>query len=181
MATGSRVLVAVGGGIAAFKVAGLVSQLAQAGHEVRVAMTHAATQFVGPATFAALSGRPVATEIFQPDRSPLGAHIELALDLDLLVVAPATANLLSKFASGAADCLISTLYLQVDCPVLIAPAMSSPMWSKAAVQRNVVQLAEDGIHFIGPATGWLSCRQQGEGRMSEPQAIQAEIERLLAS
>lgn len=174
-----RILVAVGGGIAAFKVAALVSQLAQGGYRVQVVMSNAATKFVGKATFAALSGQQVATDMFDQDRWPLGPHIELAVDLDLLVVAPATADLIAKFSSGRADCLISTIYLQVQCPVLLAPAMSSSMWSKAAVQRNVQQLREDGVHLAGPSIGWLSCRQQGEGRMAEPAEIQDYIKRLL--
>lgn len=165
------VVLAVGGGIAAYKAATLCSRLVQAEFEVRVAMTAAATQFILPATFSALSGRPVATAMFAPEVWPLGPHIELAQDADLFVVAPATANLLGKFAQGLSDDLVSTLYLQVACPVLLAPAMSNLMWEKPAVQRNIRQLREDGCQFIGPATGWLSCRQTGAGRMSEPDEI----------
>jgi phosphopantothenoylcysteine decarboxylase len=170
------VILAVGGGIAAYKSAALCSHLVQAGYEVRVAMTASATQFVGPATFAALSGRPVATGSFEQATWPLGPHIELARGAqrehaDLLVVAPATANLLGQFAHGIAGDLVATLYMQVTCPVLLAPAMSQAMWTKPAVQRNVQQLREDGCHFVGPEQGWLSCRQTGSGRMSEPDAI----------
>lgn len=167
----SRVTLAVGGGIAAFKAATICSRLVQSGVDLRVAMTDAATQFIGISTFAALSGKPVATGSFDPDRWPLGPHIELVEGADLLIVAPATAGLIGQFAHGLAGDLVSTLYLQADCPVLLAPAMSQKMWSKPAVRRNVETLHSDGCHFIGPDEGWLSCRQQGSGRMSEPEAI----------
>ncbi len=176
---GRTVLLAIGGGIAAYKSAILCSRLVQTGHEVRVAMTRSATEFIGPATFAALSGKPVATDRFDPTGSPLGPHIELAQDLDLMIVAPATANLLAKFAAGIADDLVSTLYLQVQAPVLVAPAMSDPMWRKAPTVRNVVQIQNDGCHIVGPDSGWLSCRVHGEGRMSEPEAILQHAARLL--
>ena len=173
------VVLGVGGGIAAYKAATLCSRLAQAGHEVRVAMTPAAMQFVGKATFSALSGRPVATDSFEPSLWPLGPHIELVDGADLFVVAPATANLLAQFAGGLANDLLSTLYLQAACPVLLAPAMSNLMWSKPSVQRNVKQLREDGCQFIGPEAGWLSCRQSGEGRMSEPETILHSVQECL--
>ena len=167
---GRAILLAVGGGIAAYKTAILCSRLAQAGCDVRVAMTRAATEFIGTPTLAALSGKPVALELFDASY-PFGSHIELAEQVDLMIVAPATASLLARFATGRADDLVSTLYLQVNCPVLLAPAMSATMWSKPAVRRNVDQLREDGCHFVGPASGWLSCRVSGEGRMSEPEEI----------
>lgn len=173
------IVLAVGGGIAAYKSAALCSKLAQAGYQVRVAMSAAATEFVGTATFAALSGRPVAVGSFDTDRFPLGPHIHWAEAADLMVVAPATANLLGQFAGGLAADLISTLYLQVDCPVLLAPAMSASMWSQPAVQRNVAQLRRDGCHFVGPDAGWLSCRKSGDGRMSEPEAVMAAINQQL--
>ncbi|MEL6104400.1 MAG: flavoprotein [Planctomycetota bacterium] len=165
-----RILLAVGGGIAAYKVATVCSRLAQAGHAVQAVMTESATQFLGAATLAALSGRPVPAGSFD-NRHPLGAHIELADSIDLMIVAPATANLIAKFAGGMADDLVSTLYLQNVAPVLLAPAMSDPMWTKPSVQRNVTRLREDGCHFVGPESGWLSCRVMGMGRMSEPDAI----------
>lgn len=178
---GKRVILAVGGGIAAYKAAFLASRLAQRGGVVLPVMSPAAEQFIGSATLAALCGRPVATAMFEPNRFPLGAHIELAEQADLMIVAPATADLMAKFSLGIADSLISTLYLQRECPVLIAPAMSTAMWSKAAVQRNAATLAQDGIHFVGPETGWLSCRRQGAGRMAEPESILAASEKLLAA
>lgn len=176
---GRAVLLAIGGGIAAYKSAFLCSRLVQCGYDVRVAMTRAATEFIGTPTLAALSGRPVAVEMFDPAGHPLGPHIELAEGVDLMVVAPATADVLSRFASGRAEDLISALYLQVVCPVLVAPAMSAAMWSKPSVQRNVEQLREDGCQLVGPASGWLSCRVSGEGRMSEPEDILKEAELLL--
>jgi len=174
-----RILLAVGGGIAAYKAAMVCSRLAQDGHSVSVAMTQSAKQFIGIATLAALSGKPVVEDVFDAARFPLGPHIELARDVQLMVVAPATANLLAKFATGVADDLISTLYLQVTCPVLLAPAMSDPMWNKPAVRRNLATLRGDGCLVIGPESGWLSCRVRGEGRMSEPDAIVAAIDQCL--
>lgn len=177
---GRNVILAVGGGVAAYKSAALCSKLAQAGHHVRVAMTSAAMEFVGAATFSALSGHSVATGVFDSGKWPLGPHIELAAGADLMIVAPATANLIGQFAGGLAGDLVSTLYLQVECPVLIAPAMSASMWSKPAVRRNIETLTDDGCHLIGPDAGWLSCRKRGEGRMSEPEAILQAALTLLA-
>jgi phosphopantothenoylcysteine decarboxylase/phosphopantothenate--cysteine ligase len=177
---GRAILLAVGGGIAAYKSAILCSRLAQAGHDVRTAMTKSAAQFIGAATLSALSGRSVASGMFDASY-PLGAHIEVARELDLMIVAPTTANLLAKFANGTADDLVSTLYLQVECPVLLAPAMSATMWSKPAVKRNLDVLRDDGCQIVGPETGWLSCRVSGDGRMSEPETILQAADVLLAS
>ncbi|QDV41714.1 Phosphopantothenoylcysteine decarboxylase [Stieleria neptunia] len=175
-----RILLAVGGGIAAYKAAMLCSRLAQAGHRVQTAMTRSATEFLGPPTLAALSGRPVGLDSFHVNH-PLGSHIELALDVDLMIVAPATANLIAKFSNGIADDLVSTLYLQNTAPVLVAPAMSDPMWNKPSVARNVAQLAADGCLLIGPDSGWLSCRVKGVGRMSDPEAIFRRAAEILAA
>lgn len=174
-----EILIGVTGGIAAYKTAALISQLVQAGVGVTVAMTSAAEQFVGKATFAALTGRPVATSVFDSNAFPLGAHITLAERADLYCVAPATADFLCKAAQGAADDLVSTLYLSVTGPVLVAPAMNCEMWEKAAVRRNVAQLVEDGVHLVGPDEGWLSCRKKGFGRMAAPETIFAAIQQLL--
>lgn len=173
------VLVGVGGGIAAYKVAQLVSRLAQRGINVRVAMSEASEKFVGATTFAALSGRPVIRGSFAPDQWPLGAHIESTRDIDLFCVAPASADLIGKFSAGIADTLLTTIYLQAACPVLIAPAMSNQMWAAPAVARNIAQLKQDGVHQVGPEEGWLSCRQKGLGRMSEPETIYQRICQLL--
>ncbi len=165
-----RIVVGISGGIAAYKSAILVSKLIQAGHHVDVVMTEAATHFVGSATFAALCGREPVIDMFDA-RYALGPHIELATDLDLLVIAPATARIIASCAHGLSDTLLATLFLNVECPVLMAPAMSTPMWTKPAVQRNIATLRTDGVHLIGPDSGWLSCRRVGEGRMSEPESI----------
>lgn len=174
-----EVLVGVTGGIAAFKTAALVSQLVQSGVHVTVVMTAAAERFVGKATFAALTGRPVATEIFDETQFPLGAHISLAQRARLLCIAPATANFLAKAAQGASDDLLSTLYLCFRGPVLVAPAMNCEMWQHPAVQRNVEQLGLDGVQIIAPEEGWLSCRQQGVGRMASPERIFEAIQQKL--
>lgn len=166
-----ELIVGVTGGIAAYKTAALVSQLVQSGAAVTVVMTEAAQEFVGAATFAALTGRPVSHEIFKSNQHPLGAHIELARQAELLCIAPASADFLSKAAHGLADDLLSTLYLCFQGTAIVAPAMNSEMWSKAAVQRNVAQLAADGVTLVGPEEGWLSCREKGPGRMASPEKI----------
>ena len=171
----THVIVGVSAGIAAFKTAGLVSQLVQNGIEVSVAMTAGATKFVGADTFAALTGRPVALHRFDSDGFPLGAHIELARRAQLLCVAPATASFLGKTANGVADDLLTTLYLAFSGPVLMAPAMNAVMWEQPAVQRNLKQLENDGVVIVPPSSGWLSCREQGTGRMADPQTILQEI------
>jgi phosphopantothenoylcysteine decarboxylase/phosphopantothenate--cysteine ligase len=163
--------VGVGGGIAAYKSAELVSRLVQNAYPVCVVMTKAAQRFVAPDTFAALTGRPVATSLFESVRYPLGTHIELADRGSILCVAPASADLLAKAAHGLADDLLSTLLLSFTGPILLAPAMNWAMWAKPAVQRNVAALREDGFQFVGPGEGWQSCRKSGVGRMAEPDEI----------
>jgi phosphopantothenoylcysteine decarboxylase/phosphopantothenate--cysteine ligase len=175
---GREIIIGVTGGIAAYKTAALVSQLVQAGAGVSVVLTHAAEEFIGQATFAALTGRPVHMELFSRDQ-PLGAHITLAAKADLLCVAPATANFLAKAACGLADDLLSTLYLAFTGPVILAPAMNSEMWAKPALARNVAQLRADGVRFVDPEEGWLSCRTVGAGRMAAPEKIYAAIEESL--
>ncbi len=173
-----RVVVGISGGIAAYKTAALVSRLVQRGFDVSVVLSDAAQQFVGAATFSALCNRAPVVNAFDP-RYPLGPHIELATDCKLFVVAPATAHVIASCALGLADCLLSTLYLNMECPVVFAPAMSTPMWEKPAVARNVDQLKADGVLMVGPESGWLSCRRVGAGRMSEPDAILAACEQFL--
>ena len=168
---GRELLVGVTGGIAAYKTAALVSQLVQDGCGVTVVMTAAAGRFVGPATFAALTGRAVCTDVFDDRAFPLGAHIELADRAELYCVAPASADFLAKAAHGLADDLASTLLLSFAGPVVLVPAMNTHMWDKPAVQRNVRQLREDGIQIVDPEEGWLSCRQRGAGRMAAPERI----------
>lgn len=171
-----EILIGVTGGIAAYKTAALVSQLVQAGARVSVAMTPSAQQFVGKATFAALTGRAVSTEIFEDGTHPFGAHIGLGEQAELFCVAPATANFLAKSAAGMADDLLSTLYLAFTGTTVLAPAMNCDMWEKPAVQRNVAQLRADGVKIVGPEEGWLSCRKKGVGRMASPESIVAAIE-----
>ena len=171
-----RIILGVTGGIAAYKAAALLSRLVQAGADVTVVMTTSATQLVGPKTFEAISGKPVALDLFGPSAHP---HIELGADADLLCVAPATANILAKAAHGLADDLLSTTLLAFDGPVLMAPAMNSRMWNKPSVQRNLKQLTDDGVRFIGPGEGHLSCGETGVGRMAEPDEIFDAIQKLL--
>ena len=164
-----EVLLGVTGGIAAYKSATIVSRLTQQGIGVTVVMTHSATKLIAPQTFEALSGRPVRYSLFGSHMSH--AHIELARTVDLFCIAPATANILAKAAHGIADDLVSTLILSFDKPILFAPAMNSVMWNKPSVQRNVKQLLDDGMFFIGPESGHLSCGEAGLGRMTEPEKI----------
>jgi phosphopantothenoylcysteine decarboxylase/phosphopantothenate--cysteine ligase len=180
MFAGREIVLGVTGGIAAYQAAMLASLLVQREAGVTAVLTRNARRFVGAATFAALTGRPVASRSFDPAAFPLGAHIELAARADLVVVAPASADFLAKAAAGAADDLLTTLVLCAECPVLVAPAMNAAMWAKAAVQRNVDRLAADGLQIIQPKTGWLSCRQHGAGRMAEPDEIAAAIATALA-
>lgn len=177
---GRELIVGVSGGIAAYKTAELVSRAVQQGAGVTVVMTRSALEFVRPATFEALSGRRVHTRVFARGGPPLGAHIELSQQADLMCVAPATANLLAKAALGLADDLLSTLVLSFSGPLLFAPAMNTAMWEKAVVQRNVAQLRADGYEIIDPEAGWLSCRQVGAGRMAAPERILQAIEDRLS-
>ena len=177
---GREILVAVTGGIAAYKSATLVSRLVQRGASVTVILTSSAEAFVGAATFAALTGKPVLRDAIDPDAAPLGPHIACTRGLDLMCVAPATANFLAKAAMGLADDLVSTAYLAADAPVVVAPAMNARMWAQPAVQRNVETLRGDGIVMVDPEAGWLSCRDQGAGRMAEPETILEIIEATLA-
>lgn len=172
------IVVGVTGGIAAYKTAALVSRLVQDGIPVQVVMSQSAHEFIGPATFRALTGRPVVTELFDPAH-PLGAHIELARESALLCVAPATANFLAKAANGIADDLLSTLYLCFQRPVLVAPAMNNEMWDAPATQRNLQLLKSDGVRVVDPGEGWLSCRVRAVGRMAEPETIRQAIDEIL--
>ncbi|MCA9121505.1 MAG: phosphopantothenoylcysteine decarboxylase [Planctomycetaceae bacterium] len=178
--SGCEILVGVSGGIASYKTAALVSQLVQTGYGVSVVMTKPSQHFIAQATFAALTGRAVATEIFDDASHPLGAHITLAERAQLFCIAPATANFMAKAAQGIADDLLSTLYLSFAGKTLIAPAMNCEMWEKPAVQRNLKQLREDGVAVVDPEEGWLSCRKQGVGRMAAPEKILAAIQKELA-
>ncbi|MFN0197129.1 MAG: flavoprotein [Planctomycetaceae bacterium] len=176
---GNEILLGVTGGIAAYKSADLASKLMQHGYQVSVVMTRAAGQFIGATTFEALTGRVVHQEMFNPQEHFQGEHIGLARRANLMVVAPASADYLAKVANGFADDLLSTLALTVTTPILLAPAMNCDMWAKPSVQRNVTRLREDGMLFVDPGSGWLSCGQIGTGRMAEPSEILQRIQELL--
>ncbi len=180
MLAGKRILLVIGGGIAAYKSLDLIRRLRERGASVRVAMTSAAKQFVTPLSVASLSGDKVYDELFSlTDEAEMG-HIELSRDADLVVVAPATANLLARMAQGLADDLASTLLLATDKRTLVAPAMNLRMWLHPATRRNVEQLQRDGILFVGPSDGAMACGEFGPGRMSEPLEIVAAVETALA-
>ncbi|MEK9969122.1 MAG: bifunctional phosphopantothenoylcysteine decarboxylase/phosphopantothenate--cysteine ligase CoaBC [Ferrovibrio sp.] len=176
MLKGKRILLVISGGIAAYKALELIRRLRERGVSVRCAMTRAAEQFVTPLSVSSLSGEKVSTDIFSlTDEAEMG-HIELSRDADLVVVAPATANILARMASGLADDMATTLLLATDKPVLAAPAMNVRMWYHPATQRNVEQLKKDGVAFIGPNDGEMACGEYGPGRMAEPLEIVAAIE-----
>ncbi len=171
---GARILVGVTGGIAAYKAAYLVSRLAQAGATVTVAMTEAATHFVTPLTFQALSGRPVYTSAWDHLESSDPQHISLAKDLTAAIVAPCTMDCMAKLAHGRTDDVVTLILSAVDrrkTPVLLAPAMNTVMWEQPSTQRNAAQLRHDGFTLVGPGDGWQACRNVGPGRMSEPDEI----------
>jgi len=168
---GREIVVGVCGGIAAYKVADLVSKLVQAGAGVTVAMTADAQKFVTPLTFQALTGRPVHTDIWSTHDSGDVQHIKLTENADLMLVAPATATTIARVASGLCDDLVSLLVAAAACPVIFAPSMNDRMWANPIAQRNVRTLKEAGYSFVGPEAGWLACRNVGAGRMTEPAAI----------
>ncbi|MEZ5964476.1 MAG: flavoprotein [Planctomycetota bacterium] len=168
---GRRVLVGVGGGIAAFKVAALVSRLVQRGAEVRVAMTRAATEFVGPLTFAGLSGQPPILRATQIDPDGSVPHIAAARAADVFVIAPATADLLAKLAAGVADDPVCLLALTFGGRKLLCPAMNDAMWCSEPVQRAVDHLRRRGFEVLGPVVGHLAEGYDAVGRMVEPDTI----------
>jgi len=167
----TRVVLGVTGGIAAYKAAELARLFVKAGVAVDVVMTEAATRFVTPTTFQALTGRPVATDLWASGASNAMDHIAISRGAGGIVVAPASADFLAKLAHGHADDLLSTLCLARECPLLVAPAMNVQMWSNAATRRNVAQLAADGVAILGPASGDQACGEFGDGRMLEAQQI----------
>ena len=174
-----RLLLIIGGGIAAYKCLELIRRARERGFSVRTVMTKAAQAFVTPLSVSAISNERVLTELFDVDEEREIGHIRLSRDADLIVVAPATADLMAKMAGGHADDLATAVLLATDKPVLIAPAMNPHMWQHPATQRNVEALRDDGIHFIGPNAGEMAERNEaGPGRMSEPHEILAAIERL---
>ena len=173
--TSLKVLLGVTGGIAAYKSAELVRRLREQGAEVQVVMTEGAQHFVGVATFQALSGRPVRTDLWDPAAEAAMGHIELARWADRVVIAPASADFLARLAHGMADDLLTTLCLATDAPVSVAPAMNRLMWANAATQANVATLRARGVTIIGPAEGEQACGETGAGRMVEPAEILAAL------
>lgn len=178
--TGKRILLIIGGGIAAYKSLELIRLIARAGGKVRAILTRAGTEFVTPLTVGGLTGDKVYQDLFDlTDEAEMG-HIQLSRDADLLVVAPTTADLIAKIAQGRADDLASTALLATDKPVLIAPAMNVRMWEHKATQRNLAQLRTDGVTVVGPNDGEMACGEYGSGRMAEPSEILAAVKALFA-
>jgi len=175
---GKRILLGITGGVAAYKAAELTRLLVKAGADVRIAMTEAATRFVGTATMQALSGQPVWTDSWDARVPNSMGHIELSRDRDLIVVAPATADFMARVVHGRADDLLAALCVARRCPLMLAPAMNVEMWENPATQRNVATLRADGVHLAGPAPGDQACGETGMGRMLEPAEILSEVERI---
>lgn len=180
MLAGKRILLIIGGGIAAFKSLDLIRRLRERGASVTPVLTKAGSEFVTPLSVSALAGEKLFTDLFDlTDEAEMG-HIELSRSADLIVVAPATADLMAKMAQGRADDLASTVLLATDTPVLIAPAMNVRMWEHAATQRNLAQLIDDSISVVGPNEGDMACGEYGPGRMSEPMEIVNAVTNALA-
>ncbi len=177
---GRRVLLGVCGGIAVYKVAGWVRELVRDGAEVTVVMTAAAQRFVGPLTFAALSGRRVECAMFEADSGRAMEHIRLAREAELVLVAPATANSLARFAHGLADDLLAAILLATRAPVLLCPSMNSDMFSHPATQDNLARLAAWGYHLVTPASGELACGEEGPGRLPEWDPVREQVVTLLS-
>lgn len=177
---GKNVALGVCGGIAAYKAVEVLRGLQKAGCNVRVAMTKRACEFVQPLTFRALSGHHVVVDDYAPDNPDPIAHITFSQTVDLLIVAPATANMIAKFANGVADDFLSSTYLACTAPILIAPAMNTTMLEHPATQRNLERLRADGVHFVAPDAGEMACGTIGPGRLSEPERIVAAALEILA-
>ena len=168
---GCEVLIGVCGGIAAYKVCEVTSELVQRGAGVTVAMTRSARKFVGPVTFQALTGRTVPTGLWAAGGPGEVPHIAVTEVADVMLIAPATANIIGKIAAGIADELVSTLVISAASPVVLAPAMNERMWTSQALQQNVATLTRREFKFVGPGEGWLACGRVGQGRMAEPREI----------
>jgi phosphopantothenoylcysteine decarboxylase/phosphopantothenate--cysteine ligase len=175
---GRRILLGVSGGIAAYKAPALVRELTRRGADVQVVMTRAAAEFVTVTALQAVSSRRVRADLWDRSAEAAMGHIELARWADLVLIAPATAHLISKLASGAADDLLSTLCLATTAPIVLAPAMNQRMWEHAATRRNVARLEADGVRLLGPASGDQACGEVGPGRMLEPEEIALAAESL---
>ncbi|HEY9405487.1 MAG TPA: bifunctional phosphopantothenoylcysteine decarboxylase/phosphopantothenate synthase [Pyrinomonadaceae bacterium] len=176
---GRRIALGVSGGIAAYKAAEILRGLQRAGCEVRVAMTEHATQMIAPLTFRALSGQHVVVDDYAPDNPDPIAHITFSQTVELLLIAPATANIIAKFANGVADDFLTSTYLASTAPVVVAPAMNTTMWQHPATARNLQRLRDDGVHVIEPDAGEMACGTFGPGRLSEPERIVAAVLEIL--
>ena len=181
MLSGKRILLGVTGSIAAYKAVDVLRRLKESGADVRVVMTKNATRFISPLTFEALSGRPVLCDEFLDwEKSSLG-HIDVSADLDLALIAPATANIIGKAAAGIADDALTSALMALECPVVMAPAMNDRMYRNPALRRNIQLLKEQGVRFIEPEAGPLACGTTGQGRLADPQRIVQEVSSMLAS
>lgn len=181
MLGGKRILLVIGGGIAAYKALELIRLLRKSGAAVSPVLTRAGAEFVTPLSVSALAGEKLHSELFDLTAEAEMGHIQLSRSADLIVVAPATADLMAKMAQGRADDLASTLLLATDTPVLVAPAMNVRMWDHPATRRNVAQLRADGVRLVGPDEGEMACGEYGPGRMAEPAAILAAVEAMLSA
>ena len=184
MLTDRRVAVGLSGGIACYKVATLVSRLVQCQAQVRVVMTDSAARFIGPLTLQSLSGRPVLGSIWQVDAQPEAEHISLARWCELLIIAPASANTISRITHGISDNVVTLVAaaLPRSTPLLLAPAMNEDMWANPITRRNLESLEQTlGVVTVGPESGWQACRTSGPGRMSEPEKIFEQAIKLLDS
>jgi phosphopantothenoylcysteine decarboxylase/phosphopantothenate--cysteine ligase len=177
----AEILLGVSGSIAAYKAADLCSRLVKAGHGVSVVMTAGAKELVGPLTFATLTARPVLSNMWDREEWARVEHIDVTDRADLVVIAPATANLLGKAAHGIADDMLLTILLAADSPILACPAMNPRMWANPLVRENVERLRAAGWRFLEPGEGTVACGHTGQGRMREPSEIHAEIDALLAT
>ncbi len=174
-----RVGLGVAGGIAAYKAIEVLRLLQKSDCEVRVAMTKHATEFVKPLTFRALTENYVLVDDYAPENPDPIAHINFSQNIDLLLIVPATANVIAKFANGIADDILTSTYLASHAPVLIAPAMNTTMWEHAATQRNIERLKNDGVHFVAPIAGELACKTVGTGKLEDVENIVAQALKLL--
>ena len=176
-----RIGLGVTGGIAAYKAVEVMRLLQKSGCEVSVAMTRHATEFVQPLTFRALTDKHVIVDDYDPENPDPIAHINFSQNIDLLLIVPATANIIAKFANGVADDFLSSTYLASTAPVLIAPAMNTSMWENPATQRNIEQLKKDGVHFVEPVAGELACKTLGTGKLEDVENIVAQVLALITA
>lgn len=177
----AEILLCVSGSIACYKAADVASRLTHAGHRVTAVLSRGALKLIGAHTFRAVTGQPVYTRTFDPRTSDRVDHVALADRTDLVLLCPATANVIAKLAHGIADDLVTTTLLATDAPLLVCPAMNDIMWAKPATRRNVEQAIADGARIVPPESGDLACGRQGTGRLADPARIVAEVERMLAA